>query len=566
MGLATARWCHDILLEFAMLPPDQNAFRSFREGNKVCVIQKQRNGKGRFASVTVLGETKDKGSVIILEGRGAGGWRDFSQEINGILTPAVSVLNHHRRQTPIPDGSGAQRNSNSNRDSRSFKEVMILGNSIPKLSHTNAGSQVDSQKCSHFDSMEIFLKVIMKCGPDNKWAVQWAGVMDKPSGDPVLIQNNDPVDPKLANIGPSVTIKPNNSNLVAKPISFAKPNTKNHARQPVTKPNPPKPALKFIWRPRSGSQSTVVGEASRTRDPEHISVHSKDSESHLSHPQLSDLSLMPISQLPPITEVFQGIGMVAKTWGSSSDWFIDLRDGRRVRLPLDLNNPVAYYDAETTQKLIQWVSSHRDNFDMGCAEDGSTWGSQGLEDGSEVSRMESESAILDISKGDSSYLAVVNSGESSENLMIEPRVVDVEDSVAIDGEEVVGSEELVPLMVEPLAVAGPHDIEHVIGEEGKGSGRTPSERVLRRLRGVGKILGASFKGYEQRVMELLMDIETRHQQKKDELLSTRRPSSSGRKCCRELKGLVSSVNYKAKARREAKGKDKVQGGDIMVYQ
>jgi hypothetical protein len=47
--------------------------------------------------VTVLGETKNKGSVIIPKGRGAGGWRGFSQEINGILTPAVSVLNHHRR-------------------------------------------------------------------------------------------------------------------------------------------------------------------------------------------------------------------------------------------------------------------------------------------------------------------------------------------------------------------------------------------------------------------------------------------------------------------------------------
>ena len=53
--------------------------------------------------------------------------------------------------------------------------------------------------------------------------------------------------------------------------------------------------------------------------------------------------------------------------------------------------------------------------------------------------------------------------------------------------------------------------------------------------------------------------------KKDELLSTRRPSSSGRKCCRELKGLVSSVNYEAKASREAKGKDKVQGGGGILW-
>jgi hypothetical protein len=196
MGLATAQWCHDILVEFATLPPNQNAFRSFREGNKVFVIQKQRNGKGRFASVTVLGETKEKGSVIILEGRGAGGWRGFSQEINGVLTPAISTLNDKRRQMPLPTGAGAQRSSNSNGDSRSFKEVVIRGNPIPKLSHDNAGSAVDSRKCSNADSMEIFLKVILECGPDNKWVVQWAGVMDKPSGDPVIIQNNNPVDPK----------------------------------------------------------------------------------------------------------------------------------------------------------------------------------------------------------------------------------------------------------------------------------------------------------------------------------------------------------------------------------
>jgi hypothetical protein len=587
MGFATARWCHDILLEFANLPPDQNAFRSFREGNKVFVIQKQRNGKGRFASVTVLGETKDKGSVIIPEGRGAGGWRGFSQEINGVLTPAVSALNHHRRQAPLLDGSGIQRSSHSNGDERSFKEVVILGNQIPKISHANAASAVESRKCSIADSMEMFLKVILQCGPDNKWVVQWAGVMDKPGGDPVIIQTQDPVDPKPAKIGPSLTTnlaaKPNKLSLVTKPTSVVKP-AFNHFQKPDPKPKPPKPTPKFIWRPRSGSQLTGLGETSGTRAPphvsghseapEHVSVHTEGSESQFSESQTSDdqlsdsdLSLAPVSQLPTITEVFQEIGAVAKTWGSSSDWFIDLRDGRRLRLPMDLKNPVADPDAEITKKIIQWVSAHRDNFDVGCAEEGSSWGSQELEDGSEVSGMESESAILDIGKGESSYLAVVNSGESSEHLMIESQVVDVEDPgaiVVIDGGEVVGSEELVPLMVEPLAVAGPQDMEHASGEVDKGSGRTPSERVLRRLRGVGKVLGASFEGYEQRVMDLLMDIEARHQQKKDELLSTRR--SSGRKYCRELKGLVSSINYEAKASREAKGKDKVQGGDSMVYQ
>ena len=86
----------------------------------------------------------------------------------------------------------------------------------------------------------------------------------------------------------------------------------------------------------------------------------------------SESSMVPVSQLPPITKVLQGIGAVAKTWGSSSDWFIDLRDGRRVRLPMDLSTPVADHKDETTKKLIQWVSAYRENFDLGRDEEVST--------------------------------------------------------------------------------------------------------------------------------------------------------------------------------------------------
>ena len=158
------------------------------------------------------------------------------------------------------------------------------------------------------------------------------------------------------------------------------------------------------------------------------------------------------------------------------------------------------------------------------------------------------------------------SSEHSETMMIKSGIVESEDTVDPAGSEVVWNEELMPIMVEPLAIEVPTAMEHDSGEEVKASGRTPSEKVLRKLRGVGKVLGASLEGYEQRVLELLMDIEARHKQKQDGALCSRRPSSSGRKCCRELKGLVSSVNYDAKNSREAKGKAKVQGGDMMVNQ
>jgi hypothetical protein len=74
MGIGTTRWFCDALLEVASISIDQNAFRSFREGNKVFVIQKQMNGKGRFVSVAVPGESKSKGTVIIPEGKGTRGW------------------------------------------------------------------------------------------------------------------------------------------------------------------------------------------------------------------------------------------------------------------------------------------------------------------------------------------------------------------------------------------------------------------------------------------------------------------------------------------------------------
>ena len=164
--------------------------------------------------------------------------------------------------------------------------------------------------------------------------------------------------------------------------------------------------------------------------------------------------------------------------------------------------------------------------------------------------MEEETEISDISEGvgTANTLAIATGGEHSEALVV------------VDDYEVDGNGEMVPLMVEPLAIVVPQSMTHEDGEEVQTAGRAPSEKVLRKLKGVGKILGASLEGYEQRVLELLMDIEARHQQKHDEMISSHKPSSSGRKGCRELKGLVSSINYDAKNSRDAKGKAKVQGG------
>ena len=70
-----------------------------------------------------------------------------------------------------------------------------------------------------------------------------------------------------------------------------------------------------------------------------------------------------------------------------------------------------------------------------------------------------------------------------------------------------------------------------------------SDWVMGHLKKVGKALGASYEGNEESVIGLLQDIEARRIQKgfSESLLKRGRPSAI--KGLRELKGLVSTVNY-----------------------
>ena len=132
-----------------------------------------------------------------------------------------------------------------------------------------------------------------------------------------------------------------------------------------------------------------------------------------------------------------------------------------------------------------------------------------------------------------------------------------------------GHASLEPIRVELLAIVLPLGLEDSGNKAVRSlgsAGRTPSEWVTRKQKGIGKVLRASYEGYEQTVTELLMDIEARYLQRKAGMVDSRRPSSLGRKGNRELKGLISSVNYESRDSREAKGKGKIQGGDMVLYQ
>lgn len=71
----------------------------------------------------------------------------------------------------------------------------------------------------------------------------------------------------------------------------------------------------------------------------------------------------------------------------------------------------------------------------------------------------------------------------------------------------------------------------------------PSEWVMGQLKKVGKALGASYDGNEEVVMKMPQSIEARKIQKENFRHDSKRKRQSISKGQRELRGLISNINY-----------------------
>ena len=440
---------------------------------------------------------------------------------------------------------------------------MIQGDNIPKISHINSRINIDMHHFSNSlvnGAVNISLKIVLGVG-QNKWEVKWAGVLDEPNGNtsPIQTQAHVEVQPE------SKVISSDGAPRAAEPVRIVRPNT---SQDYVSKPDP---ITKRVWRPRvNGFQNTQVtfeaaSRSNSTRpDLELVSVHSCDTES-----QTSNLSsLIPTSPIEvlPIVEIKQGFGEVDRSWGLSSDSFLDLRDGRHLRILMDLRNLRADSQLKVeaiTLKLTQWVSSHWEVTESGDGEDDSEWGLESTKGGSNMAGVDLDNSVLTIPMRPVNNLTLVEAdgGEALHSELFKHLALSTEGT---DGRVCVEHDESEPIRVEPLVVVLPLGLEVRSSDTDRNFGVKPLDWVQRKQKGVGKVLGASYEGYEQAATKLLMDIEARHLQRKANLADLRRPPSSGRKCSRELKGLGSSINYEGRHSREAKGKGKAQGGAVVV--
>jgi hypothetical protein len=100
-----------------------------------------------------------------------------------------------------------------------------------------------------------------------------------------------------------------------------------------------------------------------------------------------------------------------------------------------------------------------------------------------------------------------------------------------------------PLFVEPLAVAIPQELPlNRLKELVPVTEVQLSKWVLNKMKGFWKYVGASYEGYTDKVIELLCAIDARRCQTGEATIK-RMPNYSGLKGNRELRGLISSINY-----------------------
>ncbi len=102
--------------------------------------------------------------------------------------------------------------------------------------------------------------------------------------------------------------------------------------------------------------------------------------------------------------------VVEKVWGNSKEWFLELRDGKRLRLSEGLRNLTPAVDDSISQRVLQWVEEQGLGWSV-CTEEENT-----------------------------------GAGSETELAMVE---------------KIMSEESEEPLMVKPLAVVIPQELEDV---------------------------------------------------------------------------------------------------------
>ena len=208
--------------------------------------------------------------------------------------------------------------------------------------------------------------------------------------------------------------------------------------------------------------------------------------------------------------------LIQRTWGSASNWMLELRDGRRLSIPLFLICTMPTHIGEACRGKLEFGPIELEPLDSS-------------------------------SDGNSSrhWLATLSEEEDDD---ADVSVV-WEDPIPSDGgrDVVCWGDEEEPLEVTPLAMVAPCDVGSksegvlTLGDADKAS-KSPT-LVLEHLKKFGISMGVSFEGFEEDILNLLKSIEERRLSQEGQGGTKKKVPKLGGKGSRELKNLISTINY-----------------------
>ena len=202
--------------------------------------------------------------------------------------------------------------------------------------------------------------------------------------------------------------------------------------------------------------------------------------------------------------IHQHTDNVIKKWGNSEQWVLELRDGKRVAVPIQFSLPPGAVDVgvDDSSQLAMV---------LGVASESKELNSE-LEKGSDAIE---EDWVSDFCSEDASQFA-----DSSPPLNVDPLAF----SLPLGAMDI--SDQPASLDVETLLGKGIY-----------------SEWFQNKFSGFDDFLGTSLKGLEEPATKFLLAIEAEIQHRAFKEKTDKAKKSSRRKGIRDLRGLFSSVNY-----------------------
>ncbi|GMY08291.1 pentatricopeptide repeat-containing protein [Fagus crenata] len=267
--------------------------RTVREGDIVFIIQRCSNNKGRYVSIQEVHKGGRRVSIIIPEGKNGRGWRGFGFE----LRQAIGLDGGQRDSATIVKPRSNDHGVDISGGSATFAAVTAAkgrfgGRAIDGGDEKGKSSILGKASISVETSLQIPQRL----------------TLNLETKDTKKLETQAPAKPlPIVTNGPRPVFKGDKANLP--PAN--------------TKPKP----TRFEWRPRVGQPNTVglinPLTPSGPKLPHLIALEPKQIPAPPSHSV--------VVYEPPVSG-----DLIQRTWGSVSNWMLELRDGRRLSIPLSL--------------------------------------------------------------------------------------------------------------------------------------------------------------------------------------------------------------------------------------